>query len=499
MTGFIVILCLILLTVSIVQIARINELAKKIKGEEETRRISANWTGWGFLLFGAAFLIFCVVSAWYYKDSMLGYGPLVPASEHGAEIRTIFNITLFFTGIVFILTHMALFWFAYKYREQPGRKALFLAHDNKLEVWWTAVPALVMTLLVIGGLDAWNRIMGDVDLKKDKFIEIEATGYQFAWAFRYPGSDRQLGAKDFRKITATNLLGLDFRDTKAFDDIIPEQEIVLPVDSLVRVRITSRDVLHNLYIPHHTVKMDAVPGMPTYFVFRPTLTTADYRQLLKDSPEYQQPFDPKEPNGPKRWEMFDFEIACAELCGKGHYSMRRVLKIVTADEYKQWLAGQKSFYLTNIRNKPAEDPNIGKLLPIEIAQRKVELSMEIEKAVKDTTGEGKTLRLKNVFYETGSAALAPDSRYELDNLVDILKQYPNMRVEISGHTDNVGDPATNLELSRSRAAQVVGYLQGKGVDGRRLRAAGYGETRPVESNDSEEGKAANRRTEFRIL
>lgn len=497
MTGLIVILCLILLAVSIVQIARINELAKKIKGEEETRRISANWTGWGFLIFGALFLISCVGSALYYKDSMLGYGPLVPASEHGAEIRTIFNITLFFTGIVFILTHIALFWFSYKYREQPGRKVLFLAHDNKLEIWWTAIPALVMTLLVIGGLDAWNRVMGDVT-KQDKFIEIESTAYQFAWAIRYPGPDNQLGAKDFRKITATNLLGLDFRDTKTFDDMIPESEIVLPVDSLVRVRITSRDVLHNLYIPHMTVKMDAVPGMPTYFKFKPTLTTAQYRQLLKEAPEYQEPYDPKDPTGPKRWEKFDYEIACAELCGKGHYSMRRVLKIVSAEEYKQWLATQKSFYLTNVRNKD-EDPNKGKLLPIEISQRAVELSMDVEKALSDTTGKAKTLTLKNVFYETGSAALTPDSKYELDNLVAILNKYPNMRVEISGHTDNVGDAASNLSLSQSRASEVVKYLQSKAISAGRLRAVGYGQTKPVGENDTEEGRATNRRTEFRIL
>jgi cytochrome c oxidase subunit 2 len=251
-------------------------------------------------------------------------------------------------------------------------------------------------------------------------------------------------------------------------------------------------------MPHHTVKMDAVPGMPTYFIFRPTLTTAEYRQLLKESPEYQQPFDPKEPNGPKRWEKFDFEIACAELCGKGHYSMRRVLKIVSADEYKQWLATQKSFYLSNVRNKD-EDPNKGKLLPIEISQRAAEISMDVEKALSDTTGKAKTLTLKNVFYETGAATLTADSRYELDNLVAIMNKYPNMRVEISGHTDNVGDPAMNLSLSQSRAAEVVKYLQSKAVDGRRLRAIGFGETKPLGENDTEEGRAANRRTEFRIL
>ena len=72
--------------------------------------------------------------------------------------------------------------------------------------------------------------------------------------------------------------------------------------------------------------MDAIPGLPTYFIFTPTKTTEEYRETLKEYKEYQVPFDDLEPDGPQRWELFDYELACAELCGKGHYSMRRVLK-----------------------------------------------------------------------------------------------------------------------------------------------------------------------------
>jgi cytochrome c oxidase subunit 2 len=93
---------------------------------------------------------------------MLGYGPLTHASEHGPKIQRLFDVTLFFTGIVFVLTHIALFWFAYKYRGEKGKKVLFIPHDNRLEVIWTVIPAVVMCFLVISGLWVWNDVMSDV-------------------------------------------------------------------------------------------------------------------------------------------------------------------------------------------------------------------------------------------------------------------------------------------------------------------------------------------------
>src|SRR5690606_22687822 len=143
--------------------------------------------------------------------------------------------------------------------------------------------------------------------------------------------------------------------------------IVLPVNKKVRVRITARDVLHNFYLPHFRVKMDAVPGLPTYFVFTPTKTTEEYRDELRNYPEYNKPKDPADPESPMLWEAFQYELACAELCGRSHYSMRRVVRIVSEEEYNVWLGQQQSYYLNNIRGKEG-DPNQGKLLDIEIKQ-----------------------------------------------------------------------------------------------------------------------------------
>lgn len=302
------------------------------------------------LYFLVAFLVLSIGSAWYYKNYMLGYGPLQSASEHGSKIHFIFNVTLFFTGIVFVVTQIALFWFAYKYRGQKGNKVLFMPHDNKLEVIWTVIPSVVMCGLVVGGLWVWNDAMADVKEGEDA-IEIEATGYQFAWAIRYPGADGVIGTKYFKNIVpGVNDLGIDFNDQKSLDDFSAD-EIVLPIGKKVRVRITAKDVLHNFYLPHFQVKMDAVPGLPTYFVFTPTKTTEEYRRELKKYPEYNVPADPADPTGPKKWEVFNYELACAELCGKGHFSMRKVVKIVSPEEYEKWASAQKSIFEQNIQGK----------------------------------------------------------------------------------------------------------------------------------------------------
>ncbi len=389
MTGLIILLCVILLAIVSVQIGRISELAKKIRGEAEMEAEGNNRTGVALMIFSVVFLIFTVWSAWYYKNYMLGYGPHESASEHGGRIDWNFDLTLFFTGIVFFVTQLALFWFSYKYRQKQGRKALYMPHDNKLEIIWTIVPAVVMTVLVIGGLDAWNDIMADVKEGED-FIEIEATGYQFAWDIRYPGADGHLGARDFRLISPVNGLGQDWTDVKNLDDFKPD-EIVLPIGKKVRVRIVSKDVLHNFYLPHFRVKMDAVPGMPTYFVFTPTTTSEDYRLQLKKYPEYNVPSDPSDPNGPKLWETFEYELACAELCGKGHYSMRRLVKIVSEEEYQEWLKKQTSFYLGSIRDTE-EDPYKGKALPVKLEEQKEEAAPATgeETPVQETDSTGAT-------------------------------------------------------------------------------------------------------------
>ncbi len=112
---------------------------------------------------------------------------------------------------------------------------------------------------------------------------------------------------------------------------------------------------------------------------------------------------------------------------------------------------------------------------------------------------GEKIRLNNIFFETGKWDLLPESYNELDELVKILNDNPNMVIEINGHTDNVGNDESNLMLSQKRAASVVSYLLGKGIASSRLDSAGFGETQPVAPNETDEGRALNRRVEFVII
>ena len=107
--------------------------------------------------------------------------------------------------------------------------------------------------------------------------------------------------------------------------------------------------------------------------------------------------------------------------------------------------------------------------------------------------------LKNIFFETNKFQLDPKSQAELDKIVQLLNDNPTLKIEISGYTDNVGKPSDNLSLSNSRAKSVVSYLIGKGIVSQRLVAKGYGETKPVADNTTEEGKAKNRRTELKVI
>jgi cytochrome c oxidase subunit 2 len=252
--------------------------------------------------------------------------------------------------------------------------------------------------------------------------------------------------------------------------------------------------------------MDAVPGLPTYFVFTPEKTTEQYRDELRNYPEYNVPKDPSDPESKMLWEEFNYELACAELCGKSHYSMRRIVRIVTQEEYDAWLAKQQSYYQSSIRGTDS-DPNKGKLLDFEITRNRESLNMSVEKALVNTgipmkpeeEAALKTIRLDYVQFETGMNTLTAESKYQLDDLAEILNKYPQLVIEIGGHTDNTGDPATNKTLSQQRADVVKAYLVAKGIGGGRLSAVGYGSAKPADTNDTDAGRQKNRRTEFRII
>ncbi len=270
------------------------------------------------------FLIIGLIALGWYS---VKYFPLYQqpiASEHGQTTDRLFWITMVVTGLVFVITQILLFVFSYKYRHNPDRRALFFPENNKLEIIWTFVPAFVLTILVVYGLIVWNKVMAPAPQESEV---IEIMGYQFAWKVRYPGKDDRLGAYDFRLIDVDNQFGMDFGDKASFDDFTP-MELHLPKGKPVDLRIRSRDVLHSVFAPHFRLKMDAVPGMPTRFWFVPTKTTAEMRKETGN-------------------DSFNYEIACTEVCGQGHFSMRLMVVVDEPEDYEKWKESQEPWLSKN--------------------------------------------------------------------------------------------------------------------------------------------------------
>ena len=311
-----------LLLLSVVwMVYRIQTLVSVVKGSDKKIATGSNKVN-AFL-----FLVFLVGSGilmfWYSIKEFDNY-QLPIASEHGVITDELFWITMAVTGVVFLITHVLLFIFPYKYQYKEGRKAAFYPENHKLELIWTVVPGVVMAGLVISGWMAWSDITAPAP---EKAHVVEIMGYQFAWDVRYPGKDNVLGDYDYRLINASNSHGIDFTDKNSIDDF-PSPKVVIPKGEPVLFKIRARDVLHSVFAPHMRLKMDAVPGMPTRFWFVPTKTTAEMRAELND-PE------------------FEYEIACTEICGRGHFSMKKVIEVVEPAEYRKWLAEQKSFLQQN--------------------------------------------------------------------------------------------------------------------------------------------------------
>lgn len=287
---------------------------------------SANdWNGRALWIYWVVSLILITWSSWYYADDIL----LDVASEHGRVTDFWFWVTMIVILIPFVLVTTALFWFSYKYKYQKGRKARYYPHNNLLEIVWTTIPAIVMTGLVLSGMIVWNKVMIKAPAEGEAEV-VEITGRQFAWMVRYSGPDGKFGDSNYKLIddAAGNPLGVDFTDKNSFDDFYSATELVVPKGEQILLKIKARDVLHSVFIPHMRIKMDAVPGMPTKFWFTPDVTTDEMR-IKRNDPD------------------FEYEIACAEICGKSHFGMRMVLKVVEPDEYERWKREQKSILTLN--------------------------------------------------------------------------------------------------------------------------------------------------------
>jgi cytochrome c oxidase subunit 2 len=246
----------------------------------------------------AALILILIIASLYLFIAKPYWFPTL-ASVHGQSIDSLFMAVLVVSGIAFVLVQGALGFFVARYGEN-GRERAAYWHDNpRAEAFLLIGTAVILTILVFMGQRVWASIYF-VDAPADALV-VEVTGEQFQWNFHYAGPDGAFGRTDTKLITSTNNIGLDRTDPAAKDDVTIINEMHFPMGRPVKVRLRSKDVIHSFFLPNLRVKQDAVPGLSIEVWFTPNRAGA-------------------------------YEIACAELCGLGHYRMKGAL---TVDESQQ--------------------------------------------------------------------------------------------------------------------------------------------------------------------
>lgn len=259
---------------------------------------------------------FLAITVWFLGIGIviLGARKYLPpvASEHGVGIDAMLIYLLFATGALVIVGHVVLGYFVL--RSSRAVKVDDALPSAKAQKVWSVVPAIAMTLIAEGGvlvlgIPVFSQLY--TQQPPEDAVVVEVMGEQFTWNVRYPGPDGVFGRTAPALISQENSIGLDTADAASADDIRDLAVIHVPVNRAVLVKLRSKDVLHSFYLPNLRIKQDAVPGMTIDVWFTPT-------------------------------EVGEFEIACAELCGFGHYQMRGFLNVLSEREFEQWLAEQQA-------------------------------------------------------------------------------------------------------------------------------------------------------------
>ncbi|WP_179344289.1 cytochrome c oxidase subunit II [Winogradskyella ursingii] len=356
MTALLTIIIVLFVAIALWQMVKIFDLAQAGSGSsnnqvatDKDNKIN------GYLMLGFLVFIYAITIASF---MYLGDLPLVSnsASEHGSGLDNLMIISMIVIFFVQTVTQFLLHYFAYKYRGEKGKKALFYADNNTLEAIWTIIPVIVLAGLIIYGLFTWNDIM-NIDVEEDDPMIVELYAQQFNWKARYGGDDNTLGQANVRLIDLdkANILGLDEEDPNAQDDIIVT-ELHLPAGRPVLFKMRSQDVLHSAYMPHFRAQMNCVPGMVTQFGFTPTVTTEEMRQ----NPDIQQKvININELRRERSAEIiesgqdlvyeFDYLLLCNKICGKSHYNMQMKIIVETQEEFDAWMKEQKTFANTLIK------------------------------------------------------------------------------------------------------------------------------------------------------
>jgi cytochrome c oxidase subunit 2 len=231
----------------------------------------------------------------------------VNVSSYGGEIDRLFNLILWMVGITFVGTEVLLAWFFFKYSGRRADKAVYSHGNHRLEMVWTAIPAVLLLFIAFSQMGTWAKIKFEKNFPQGEYSAQNPIGElwasQFDWRMRYPGADGRLGTVD------------DFEH--AF-------ELVVPADTDVVFDLRSRDVIHSFFVPEFRIKQDALPGhtIPVWF-----------RAALR-------------PEDSERGES-SYDLVCAELCGWGHYKMAGSVRVMRRDKFDQWLAEAEARWFSN--------------------------------------------------------------------------------------------------------------------------------------------------------
>jgi cytochrome c oxidase subunit II len=356
MTALLTIIVLVFITVAIWQMVKIFDLANANNENSQVATDKDNQVN-GYLMLGFLAFIYIITIVCIVKWGDL---PLLSnsASEHGPKIDNLMIISFALLFFVQTITQFLLYYFAFKYKGEKGKKAVFYADNDKLEFIWTIIPTIVLAGLIIYGLFTWSDIMF-INEDEDTVV-IELYAQQFNWKARYAGEDNVLGKANVRLINLdnANILGVDESDPYAQDDIITT-ELHLPVGRPVLFKMRSQDVLHSAYMPHFRAQMNCVPGMITQFGFTPTVTTVEMRQtpemidkvanINRIRTEKSKALIAKGEEALERYE-FDYLLLCNKICGKSHFNMQMKIIVESQEDYDAWISEQKLFKNSLVQN-----------------------------------------------------------------------------------------------------------------------------------------------------
>ena len=244
-------------------------------------------------------VVFTFVSPWWFTDIASNWG----------TIDTTVMITFWVCGVVFVAVGLFMAYATWKFRHREDARAEYEPENSRLEWILTIVTTVGVALMLAPGLIVWEDYVN----VPDDAQEFEVLARQWTWSFRFPGEDGKLGTVHVKHIDSANPFGMNPEDPNGEDDVlITRNELHLPINQPFKALLRSNDVLHDFWVPEIRAKMDAVPGMITYFWFEPT-------------------------------RVGEYEILCAELCGRGHYTMRGAFHIDTQDDFDAWLAAQPTW------------------------------------------------------------------------------------------------------------------------------------------------------------